>query len=67
MTAADLIRSGACTSACIAATSTADRCACPCAGQTHGLLAHAHLDGLLEARRAGLHLITDRGLIEGIA
>lgn len=63
MTAADLIRAGACTSACIAATTAAIRCTCPCTGEFHGLLAGAHLDGLLEARHRGLHRLGDDEIV----
>ena len=63
MTTADLIRSGGCTSACIAATTAPTRCTCPCTGEFHGLLAHAHLDTLIDGRRRGLRQLTDLEVI----
>lgn len=65
VTAADLIRSGACTSACIAAVTGTNRCTCPCAGEHHGLLSRADISALIDARRHGLHRLTDGEIVAG--
>lgn len=62
-TVADLIANDSCTAACIAATTTARRCRCPCTGRHHGLLADAPIDALLTARTAGLAHLTDEELL----
>ncbi|TKV61340.1 hypothetical protein FDO65_07005 [Nakamurella flava] len=58
-TVADLLTADSCTAACIAATTSARRCQCPCGGLHHGLLAHASVDALLEARSSGLTSLPD--------
>lgn len=63
-TVADLISADSCTAACIAATTSARRCTCPCAGIHHGLLALASIDSLLEARSSGLTHLSDLEVID---
>jgi len=63
VTVADLIIHNRCTAACVAAVTTPTRCKCPCAGEFHGLVGNAHVDALIEARRAGLDRLTDLQVI----
>ena len=64
MTPRELIAAGECTAACIAASTANTRtCRCPCGGRHHGVVADACISTLLEARAAGLHLLTDQELI----
>lgn len=67
-TARELISSGACKPACISAVTTPSvKCSCACTGRWHGLLADAHLDGLVEARHLGRDLATDLKLVADAA
>src|SRR6476660_8809414 len=63
----DLIKDGACSPPCLLAVTSTYTCRCTCNGSLHGLLTTACVDSLLDARRAGLHLISDADLIEGTA
>lgn len=58
-TPAELIRASACGPRCLLAATTAKRCTCQCQGHHHGLLLHVHLDALIDARRAGIHHLSD--------
>jgi hypothetical protein len=62
-TAAEFIREGCCTSACLAAITEPGRCSCPCGGEFHGLLSGADLTALLDGRRLGLHRLTDAEIV----
>ena len=67
MTPGDLIREKSCTAACIAAVTVSSRCACPCRGQFHGVLASADITTLVGARSRGLHHLTDLEVIQCIS
>jgi hypothetical protein len=64
-TVRELLESGSCTPACIAAVTTSERCKCPCRDRFHGLCADANIDALLDARGRGMNLLTDLEILCG--
>lgn len=65
MTPADMIKTGTCSAKCLLAASPIDRCKCPCQGRHHSILLTADVTALVEARRIGIHHLTDGEIVAG--
>lgn len=63
-TARELVETGCCTAACLAAITAPSRCKCPCRAELHGLLSGAVVDTLIVAQRVGLNRLTDLEVIQ---
>lgn len=67
MTPRQLITEKRCSHGCLTATTTTQRCECPCRGAYHSLVTDADVTALADSRVAGLHRMTDAEVIARVA